>query len=130
MNYLVITLFYLVDRSGYCLLNDLAVTARCLLEMGLVDRILIIDLDVHQGDGTALIFQDEPRVFTFSVHCQSNFPFRKQAGDLDVGLEDHTGDEKYLRVVEDRVPFLLDTFRPDLVLYDAGVDPHIQDDLG
>jgi len=116
--------------SGYCLINDLAVTASCLLNLGLVSRVLIIDLDVHQGDGTALIFEDNPQVFTFSLHCQSNFPFRKTKSDLDIGLENHTSDTEYLRVVDDTVPHLLDTFRPDLVLYDAGVDPHVLDDLG
>jgi len=116
--------------SGFCLLNDLAVTATTLLDLGLARNILVIDLDVHQGDGTAFIFQDNPQVFTFSLHCQSNFPFRKKEGDLDIGLKDHTGDDKYNRIVDETVGHLLDTLRPDLVLYDAGVDPHIKDDLG
>ncbi|XP_023330680.1 uncharacterized protein LOC111703059 isoform X2 [Eurytemora carolleeae] len=116
--------------SGFCLLNDLAVTAETLLRLGLVQKVLIVDLDVHQGDGTALIFSKNPEVFTFSMHCQSNFPFRKNASDLDIGLEDHVGDSEYLAVLDETLPHLLDTLRPDLVLYDAGVDPHVKDDLG
>jgi len=116
--------------SGYCLLNDLAITSSVLLSLGLVRKVLIVDLDVHQGDGTALMFKDNPSVFTFSMHCQSNFPFRKQPSDLDIGLADHVGDEEYLATLEEVLPALLDQERPDLVLYDAGVDPHVDDDLG
>jgi len=116
--------------SGYCMLNDLSITSSILLSLGLVSKVLIVDLDVHQGDGTALMCQNNPAVFTFSMHCQSNFPFRKQLSDLDIGLEDHTGDAKYLRTLEEALPSLLDQVRPDLVLYDAGVDPHVDDDLG
>ena len=83
-----------------------------------------------QGDGTALIFRDNPAVFTFSVHCQSNFPFRKQPSDLDIGLADRTGDAEYLSRLAEALPSLLDRVRPDLVLFDAGVDPHVDDDLG
>ena len=116
--------------SGFCLLNDLAITAATLTSLNLAQKVLIIDLDVHQGDGTALIFRDNPEVFTFSVHCQSNFPFRKQPSDLDIGLADHVQDEEYLSVLRDRLPSLMDEVRPDIVLYDAGVDPHKDDDLG
>ena len=116
--------------SGYCLLNDLAITAASLIGLNLASRILIVDLDVHQGDGTALIFKNNQAVFTFSVHCQSNFPFRKQPSDLDIGLPDHVKDQEYLNTIKDRLPALLDEVRPDAVLYDAGVDPHIDDDLG
>ena len=116
--------------SGYCLLNDLSITSSVLLSLGLVRRVLIVDLDVHQGDGTALMFDNNPSVFTFSMHCQSNFPFRKQPSDLDIGLADHVGDAEYLSTLEDVLPSLLDQVRPDLVLYDAGVDPHVDDDLG
>ena len=116
--------------SGYCLLNDLSITSSVLLALGLVKKVLIVDLDVHQGDGTALMFQNNPSVFTFSMHCQSNFPFRKQSSDLDVGLANHVGDEEYLAALKEVLPSLLDSVRPDLVLYDAGVDPHIDDDLG
>ncbi|XP_020490531.2 uncharacterized protein SYNPCC7002_A1628 [Labrus bergylta] len=117
--------------SGFCLLNDLAVAAKHLMGTSSSKRkVLIVDLDVHQGDGTAFIFQEEPRVFTFSVHCGKNFPLRKQQSDLDVSLEDGLEDKEYLSTVETHLPCLLETFRPDLVLYDAGVDPHREDELG
>lgn len=116
--------------SGFCIFNDLAVAARTVLAAGLVHQILIVDLDVHQGDGTAVVFQQDPSVFTFSVHCEKNFPFRKQQSDLDIGLPAETGDDAYLRIVAGHLPELLQTVRPDLVLYDAGVDPHHADRLG
>lgn len=116
--------------SGFCIFNDLAVSARVLLAEQRVRQILIVDLDVHQGDGTAYIFQAEPRVFTFSMHCAQNFPGRKQQSDLDVELPIGTDDATYLRVLREHLPGLLEQVRPDLVLYDAGVDPHIADRLG
>ncbi|KAM9317825.1 uncharacterized protein KZ484_022219 [Pholidichthys leucotaenia] len=117
--------------SGFCLLNDLAVAAKHLLDNSATKRkVLIVDLDVHQGDGTAFIFKEEPCVFTFSVHCGKNFPLRKQQSDLDVSVEDGLEDKEYLSTVEAHLPWLLETFRPDLVLYDAGVDPHWEDELG
>ncbi|MEM6500272.1 MAG: histone deacetylase [Cyanobacteria bacterium P01_C01_bin.89] len=116
--------------SGFCIFNDIAVTARLLLDEGAVQKILIVDLDVHQGDGTAWIFQDEPRVFTFSMHCGANFPLRKQTSDLDVPLEIGTEDEGYLRTLDSYLEDLLSQVKPDLVLYDAGVDPHRGDRLG
>ena len=116
--------------SGYCLLNDLSITSSVLLAMGLVSKVLIVDLDVHQGDGTALMFNNNPSVFTFSMHCQSNFPFHKQVSDLDIGLKDHIGDSEYLDTLQSVLPSLLEQVRPDIVLYDAGVDPHVDDDLG
>ena len=116
--------------SGFCIFNDFAIAARVLLKEGLVKKILIIDLDVHQGDGTALIFQDEPNVFTFSMHCQINFPAIKQISDRDVPLAEGMEDDEYLRTLAHHLPDLLTEFQPDLVLYDAGVDPHIGDRLG
>ncbi|XP_073343027.1 uncharacterized protein SYNPCC7002_A1628 [Pagrus major] len=116
--------------SGFCLLNDLAVAAKCLISSSPRRKVLIVDLDVHQGDGTAFIFKEEPCVFTFSVHCGKNFPLRKQQSDLDVSVEDGLEDKEYLSTVEAHLPSLLETFRPDLVLYDAGVDPHWEDELG
>lgn len=116
--------------SGFCIFNDLAVSARVLRHEGLVSRILIVDLDVHQGDGTAWIFRDEPEVFTFSMHCEQNFPGRKQKSDLDVSLPIGMGDEDYLAVLREHLPALLTEVRPDIVLYDGGVDPHRQDRLG
>ncbi|KAM4743138.1 uncharacterized protein SYNPCC7002_A1628-like [Anableps anableps] len=117
--------------SGFCLLNDLAVAAKHLMNSSSRKRkVLIVDLDVHQGDGTAFIFKDEPSVFTFSVHCGKNFPVRKQQSDLDISVEDGLEDKEYLSTVAEHLPWLLETFRPDLVLYDAGVDPHWEDELG
>ncbi|XP_036005556.1 uncharacterized protein SYNPCC7002_A1628 [Fundulus heteroclitus] len=117
--------------SGFCLLNDLAVAGKYLMDSSSRKRkVLIVDLDVHQGDGTAFIFKEEPSVFTFSVHCGKNFPLRKQESDLDVSVEDGLEDKEYLSTVAEHLPWLLETFRPDLVLYDAGVDPHWEDELG
>ncbi|KAK3879398.1 hypothetical protein Pcinc_016028 [Petrolisthes cinctipes] len=121
---------YPTHGSGYCLVNDLAVTARRLLLSGLAHKILIVDLDVHQGDGTAYIFQDDPNVFTLSLHCQNNFPFRKQKSDLDVGLQVGIGDKEYMKILTDYLPGILDDTQPDIILYDAGVDPHQDDQLG
>jgi acetoin utilization deacetylase AcuC-like enzyme len=116
--------------SGFCIFNDLAVATRVLQQEGLVSKVLIVDLDVHQGDGTAAIFQDEPNVFTFSMHCGINFPNTKQHSDLDVPLAEGMGDEEYLQTLARYLPDLLAAFQPDLVLYDAGVDPHVADRLG
>ncbi|PSC74011.1 histone deacetylase [Micractinium conductrix] len=116
--------------SGFCILNDLAVTAELLLRQGRAQRVLILDLDVHQGDGTAAIFAGRRDVFTLSVHAASNFPARKQASHLDIGLPDGCADDQYLSTVAEALTGVLQTFRPDLVLYDAGVDPHIDDELG
>jgi acetoin utilization deacetylase AcuC-like enzyme len=96
----------------------------------LVKRILIVDLDVHQGDGTAYIFQAEPAVFTFSMHCGVNFPGTKQHSDLDVALPEGMEDQAYLQTLDRYLPDLLSQVKPDLVLYDAGVDPHAGDRLG
>jgi acetoin utilization deacetylase AcuC-like enzyme len=116
--------------SGFCIFNDLATAARVLLAEGLVRRVLIVDLDVHQGDGTAAIFQTDPRVFTFSMHCGINFPGTKQTSDLDVALAEGLEDLEYLQTLDRHLPGLLQDFQPDLVLYDAGVDPHVADLLG
>jgi len=116
--------------SGFCLLNDLAITARMLQSEHLAEKILIVDLDVHQGDGTAAAFRDNESVFTFSMHCERNFPFRKQESTLDVALSENTGDRTYLTSLEEHLPKILKSFQPDIVLYDAGVDPHFSDRLG
>ncbi|MEC7987969.1 MAG: histone deacetylase [Myxococcota bacterium] len=115
--------------SGYCIFNDLAVSARYVQQMG-CQRVLIIDLDVHQGDGTASIFQDDPSVFTFSMHCEKNFPFRKQKSDVDVPLEEKLEDEEYLRILEKSLPPVIETFKPDFIFYQAGVDGLKSDRLG
>ncbi|CAE7727060.1 unnamed protein product, partial [Symbiodinium sp. CCMP2456] len=124
--------------SGYTALNDLAVTSKVLLQEGVVSRILICDLDVHQGDGTAEILREDAQAFTLSVHCKDNFPFGFKGmthlghdkSDLDVGLAKGTGDEVFLSTISEHLLGALDDFRPDLVLYDAGVDIHVDDDLG
>ncbi len=116
--------------SGFCIFNDIAIASRLLLQQGLVQKILIVDLDVHQGDGTAHIFQDDPRVFTFSMHCEGNFPGTKQKSDLDIALPEGMEDEEYLQTLASYLPDLLSQVRPDLVFYDAGVDPHVGDRLG
>ena len=115
--------------SGYCIFNDLAICALTALATPTVRRVLILDLDVHQGDGTAAILAGLPDVFTCSIHCESNFPFRKQQSDLDVHLADDTDDRTYL----DCLDRTLEKIRPqdyDLILYQAGVDPLTEDALG
>lgn len=116
--------------SGFCILNDIAVAAQLALDRGWAKRILIVDLDVHQGDGTAAIFAAEPAVFTFSMHGERNFPFRKQQSDCDIGLPNETDDASYLAKLKAILPSLLQRHDPDLVIYDAGVDVHEQDRLG
>ena len=116
--------------AGFCVFNDVAIASRVLLSEGAVRRIMVIDLDVHQGDGTADIMSGDDRVFTLSIHAERNFPARKKRSDLDIGLPDGTEDGNYLSLVESRLPDLLDTLKPDLVFYNAGVDPHADDRLG
>jgi acetoin utilization deacetylase AcuC-like enzyme len=116
--------------AGFCVFNDVAVAARLLLAEGLVGRALVVDLDVHQGDGTASILADDPRVATLSVHCRANYPARKQQSDLDVALDPGVDDGDYLELLAELLPALLDRTRPDLVFYNAGVDPHAGDRLG
>lgn len=116
--------------SGFCIFNDIAIAAQVLLSEGIVQKILIVDLDVHQGDGTAFIFQDELRVFTFSMHCGINFPGTKQKSDLDVPLPEGMEDDAYLQTLDNYLPDLLSETKPDLVFYDAGVDVHLGDRLG
>ncbi|TRX74238.1 histone deacetylase family protein [Pseudomonas mangiferae] len=116
--------------SGFCIFNDLAVVSRYLLESGRVQRVLIFDCDVHQGDGTARLLAEVPEAVTVSLHCQTNFPARKAASDWDIPLPAGLGDTDYLRVVDDALNYLLPLYQPDLVLYDAGVDVHRDDALG
>ncbi|GGY56208.1 histone deacetylase [Bacterioplanes sanyensis] len=116
--------------SGFCLINDLAYSAQTLLDEGEVKRVLIFDLDVHQGDGTAALLAHEPRAFTCSIHCEKNFPFRKSASDLDIGLDKGLEDADYLHTVEHTLVPLLEELQPDLVLYDAGADVWQGDELG
>lgn len=116
--------------SGFCILNDLAVTALTLLAQGAVRRVLIFDCDVHQGDGTAAILANVPATFTCSVHCDKNFPLRKQRSDLDVPIARGTTDDEYLRTLADALQTAISRSQPDLVIYDAGVDIYADDPLG
>jgi acetoin utilization deacetylase AcuC-like enzyme len=119
------------DRgSGYCIFNDLAVAAYDAMERLGVERVCIVDLDVHQGDGTAAIFADDPRVFTLSLHGARNFPLRKQRSSLDVELPDDCGDQEYLEALARHLPVALDASRPQLVFFQAGVDALEEDRLG
>ena len=116
--------------AGFCVFNDVAVAIRLLQADGLVERALVIDCDVHQGDGTAEIFTADPAVFTFSMHGEKNYPVRKVPSDLDIGLADDTGDDEYLETLQAALPGVVDNHRPDIVFYNAGVDPHREDRLG
>jgi acetoin utilization deacetylase AcuC-like enzyme len=108
--------------EGFCLLNDFAVAANYLLQQQLVKKILIIDLDVHQGNGTAKIFSKETRVFTWSMHGRHNYPFHKEVSDLDTPLEDGTNDDQYLSLLKKILPQLIDAVQPDFAFYLCGVD--------
>jgi acetoin utilization deacetylase AcuC-like enzyme len=116
--------------AGFCIFNDLAIISQYLLQSGRVDRVLIFDCDVHQGDGTARILEHTEDAITVSLHCEKNFPARKAQSDWDIPLPMGMGDDDYLKVVDDTLNYLLPLYRPDLVLYDAGVDVHKDDALG
>ena len=119
------------DRGeAFCLLNDQAIAANYLLATGKVAQILIIDLDVHQGNGTASLFQNNPNVFTFSMHGKANYPFQKEMSNLDIALEDNTGDVEYLNILTHQLAYLFATVKPDFVFYLSGVDVLKEDKLG
>ncbi len=115
--------------EGFCYLNDIAVALRCLQRDAKLQRAAIIDTDLHQGNGTARIFQADDSVFTFSIHQENNYPI-KERSDCDLGLPDGTGDEAYLEVLERAVSIILDQHRPELVMMVAGADPYAEDQLG
>ncbi|NIJ33594.1 histone deacetylase [Sphingomonas oligoaromativorans] len=116
--------------AGYCVFNDLAIAAHRLVAEGTVRCVLIVDLDVHQGDGTAALTAGRDDIVTFSMHGERNFPARKARSDLDVALPDGTGDAAYLDALARHLPALMKAVRPDLILYQAGIDPHEADRLG
>ena len=116
--------------EGFCLINDVAVAIRVLQRDGVLRRAMVIDLDVHHGNGTAAIFAGDPDVFTFSMHQEHNYPFWKPPGDLDLGLPDHTGDAEYLTLLEEHLPRILRDHRPEVAFYLAGADPYEEDQLG
>ncbi|MFN7976662.1 MAG: histone deacetylase [Vicinamibacterales bacterium] len=119
------------DRGeGYCVFNDVAIAARVMQREARAARIAVVDCDVHQGNGTAAIFRHDPSVFTFSMHGEKNFPFRKEQSDLDVELADGTGDDGYLEALASHLPRVLAHHEPDLVFYLAGADPYEGDRLG
>lgn len=116
--------------EGFCILNDICVASNVLLKEGLAKRILILDLDVHQGNGNASIMADKPSVFVMSMHGEKNYPYHKPASDLDIALADGVGDEVYLTLLKHHLPKVLDEFKPDFVFYQAGVDVLADDRLG
>ncbi|WP_353719992.1 histone deacetylase [Dyadobacter sp. 676] len=116
--------------EGFCMINDQAVAAQYLVDHGRAKQVLIVDLDVHQGNGTADIFTGESRVFTFSMHAAGNYPFRKTRSDLDIALPDRTGDSGYLALLSETFPKLIEKIKPDFIFYQAGVDILSSDKLG
>ncbi len=116
--------------EAFCLLNDQAIGARYLQNKRLANKVLIVDLDVHQGNGTAEIFQNDDSVFTFSMHGKSNYPFKKELSDLDIALDNDTNDKTYLKILKDILPKLIDEQQPDFVYYLSGVDVIASDKLG
>jgi acetoin utilization deacetylase AcuC-like enzyme len=116
--------------EGFCVFNDIAIASNYLLRHGIVNKILVVDLDVHQGNGTAQIFQHEERVFTFSMHGAKNYPHRKVPSDLDIGMPDGTEDGPYLKTLRETLPRLIDEVQPEQVFYLSGVDVIYSDKLG
>lgn len=121
---------YTNRAEAFCLLNDQAIGARYLQEKGLAKKILMVDLDVHQGNGTAEIFKDDDSVFTFSIHGKGNYPFRKEKSDLDIELADATKDDEYLKILKNTLPNLIEETQPDFIFYLSGVDILETDKLG
>ncbi len=116
--------------EAFCLLNDQAIAARYLQQKNLAEKILIVDLDVHQGNGTAEIFQNDPTVFTFSMHGKGNYPFKKEKSDLDIEIPDGSSDKEYLKILKETLPQLIKTEKPDFIFYLSGVDILETDKLG
>jgi len=116
--------------EGFCVLNDIAVAIKRLMKEKTIDRAMVIDCDLHQGNGTASIFLDDPSVFTFSMHQESNYPFFKPRSSLDVGLRDRASDAEYLSVLHTTIPKIISDFKPQLLMYVAGADPYRDDQIG
>ena len=116
--------------SGFCLFNDLYLAAKAMQSHAGMDNVLIIDLDVHQGDGTAKLAENDDDIFTLSLHGEKNFPHRKQVSNIDIGLPKAAEDDEYLSTLEQAITLAFRQFQPDAIIYDAGVDVHINDDLG
>ena len=119
------------DRGeAFCMLNDQAIAANYIIQEGLFKKILIIDLDVHQGNGTASLFNSNPNVYTLSFHGKKNYPFRKEKSDLDIEFDDNTNDKEYLKVLKETIPKVIDQFQPEFIFYLSGVDVLQNDKLG
>ena len=119
------------DRGeAFCMLNDQAIAANYIIQEGLFKKILIIDLDVHQGNGTASLFNSNPNVYTLSFHGKKNYPFRKEKSDLDIEFDDNTNDKEYLKVLKETIPKVIDQFEPEFIFYLSGVDVLQNDKLG
>lgn len=116
--------------EGFCVFNDVAVAIKVLMHAKWASKILVIDCDVHQGNGTASIFADNPNVYTFSIHGEKNYPFKKPPSTFDIGLADKTGDKEYIQVVTDALDRIFSEFQPDLIFYLAGIDPLETDHFG
>lgn len=116
--------------EGFCVFNDLVIAARVIQNKGSVSKVAIVDCDVHQGNGTASIVRDDSSIFTFSIHGEKNFPFKKPSSDLDIGLKDGSDDQTYLVALDSGLSQVFDRFNPDLVIYVSGADPYIGDRLG
>jgi acetoin utilization deacetylase AcuC-like enzyme len=121
---------YSTHGEAFCLLNDQAIASQFLLDNKIAKKILIVDLDVHQGNGTAEIFQNNPNVFTFSTHGKTNYPFKKEISDLDIAFDDNATDDEYLQTIANVIPRLIETQKPDFIFYLAGVDILASDKLG
>ena len=119
------------DRGeAFCMLNDQAIAANYIIQEGLFKKILIIDLDVHQGNGTASLFNSNPNVYTLSFHGKKNYPFKKEKSDLDIEFDDNTNDNEYLKVLKETIPKVIDQFEPEFIFYLSGVDVLDNDKLG
>ena len=116
--------------EGFCVLNDIAVAVKRLRKHSSVKKVLIVDCDLHQGNGTAVIFAGDKNVFTFSIHQENNYPFLKSHSNLDIGLEDGAGDDEYLAALSDNIPGIIKDFKPEFLMYVAGADPYKEDQLG
>ncbi|MCM8766192.1 MAG: histone deacetylase [Candidatus Omnitrophica bacterium] len=116
--------------EGFCVFNDIAIAIKRLQKEKLIKKAMVIDCDLHQGNGTAFIFQKDKNVFTFSIHQENNYPFHKPPSSLDIGLEDGASDVEYLEELQKNIPRIINDFKPDFILYQAGADPYEKDQLG
>ena len=116
--------------EGFCVFNDIAISIKKFINEGYLEKVLVVDCDLHQGNGTAYIFRGEKRVFTFSMHQENNYPFHKMESDLDIGLPDRTRDKEYMRHLEENIPKIISDFKPELIMYVAGADPYEKDKIG